>query len=354
MASASPHSPTSIPPLVGTDQLALAAYNQNFENFRSLNALMWQIPLIAMTLTGGLWFGVSSIKDMPLMRVCLLLLAAIGDFGLIVVLARLRHILGCYLKWIEDAFPRGYVDAPGKNWRTGPETVKTAFQIMLLLSGIISTVLFCAAMPQLLSSLRSADSKSAAAWYDTHAARLADGYEGLTAEETHPKLFALLKGSVPLRVLDVGAGTGRDAAALAALGHRVTAVDPSTKMLRLARSLHADRDITWVADGLPTLGKASGPYDLIVVSAVWMHVPPADRAKAFDRLMSLLAPKGRLYVTLRLGPAEPERAVWTVNAKEIANLAADRGLQIVDWGKRPDLLGRAEVQWQTLLLTKPN
>lgn len=352
MASANPT--PGMTPLNGNDQLALAAYNQNFENFRSLNALMWQIPLIAMTLTGGLWFGVSSIKDMPLMRGGLLLLAAIGDFGLIVVLARLRHIIGCYLDWVKDAFPRGYVDAPGKNWRTKPETVKTAFQMMLLLSGIISSMLFLAAMPQAISSLRTADSKTAAAWYDTHAARLADGYEGLAAEETHPKLFALLKDSKPLRILDVGAGTGRDAAALAALGHKITAVDPSSRMLRLARSLHPDRDIAWVADGLPALGKTTGPYDLIVVSAVWMHLAPADRAKAFDRLTDLLAPGGRLYVTLRLGPAEPERAVWTINAKEIANLAADRGLHVKDWGKRPDLLGRDEVQWQTLLLTKPN
>lgn len=351
MASAYPT--PGITPLNGNDQLALAAYNQNFENFRSLNALMWQIPLIAMTLTGGLWFGVSSIKDMPLMRAGLLLLSAVGDFGLIVVLARLRHIIGCYLDWVKDAFPRGYVDAPGKNWRTKPETVKTAFQMMLLLSGIISAVLFVAAMPQAVSSLRTADSKTAAAWYDTHAARLADGYEGLAAEETHPKLFALLKDSKPLRVLDVGAGTGRDAAALSALGHHVTAVDPSTKMLRLARSLHADRDVAWVADGLPTLSKTTGPYDLIVMSAVWMHVPPADRAKAFGRLTDLLAPGGRLYVTLRLGPAEPERAVWTVSAKEIGNLAADHVLKVEDWGKRPDLLGRDTVQWQTLLLTKP-
>lgn len=341
-------------PLEGTDPLALAAYNQNFENFRSLNALMWQIPLIAMTLTGGLWFGVSSIKDMAGMRAGLLLLAAVGDFGLIVVLARLRHIIGCYLTWLQRAFPRGYVAAPGFDWKTKPETVKTAFQAMLFFAGIISFVLFCLTMPQAISSLHKPDSRSAAvAWYDTHAARLADGYEGLSAEETHPRLFALLNDKKPLRVLDVGAGTGRDAAALSALGHHVTAVEPSTKMLRLARSLHAGRDIGWVADGLPALAKTHGPYDLILVSAVWMHVSPADRGEAIQRLAAVLAPEGRLYLTLRLGPAEPERAVWTVNSNEIRNLAATQPLKVEDWGKRPDLLGRNDVHWQTLVLTKP-
>ena len=41
----------------------IQAYEQNYEQFRSLNQIMWQIPVLAMTLTGGLWFGVSSIQD---------------------------------------------------------------------------------------------------------------------------------------------------------------------------------------------------------------------------------------------------------------------------------------------------
>lgn len=85
-----------------------------------------------------------------------------------------------------------------------------------------------------------------------------------------------------------------------------------------------------------------------------MHVPPADRPKAFDRMNGLLAPGGRLYVTLRLGRAEPERAVWTFTATEIDDLAPDDGLKVADWGKRPDLLGRGAVRWQTALITKPN
>jgi len=40
--------------MADADASKLAAYNQNSENFRSLNQLMWQIPLIAMSLTGGL------------------------------------------------------------------------------------------------------------------------------------------------------------------------------------------------------------------------------------------------------------------------------------------------------------
>jgi hypothetical protein len=127
--------------LDGTDPLDLAAYNQNFETFRALNALMWQIPLIAMTLTGGLWFGVSRVESAQELRIGLLTLAVIGDLGLIIVLARLRYILGCYLAWLQAANPRGFVSAPGLNWRNGPETVKSAFQLMLFCAALISVVL---------------------------------------------------------------------------------------------------------------------------------------------------------------------------------------------------------------------
>lgn len=127
--------------LNGKDPLDLAAYNQNFETFRALNALMWQIPLIAMTLTGGLWFGVSRVESAQELRIGLLTLAVIGDLGLIVVLARLRYILGRYLAWLEAANPRGFVSAPGVNWRNGPETVKQAFQVMLFCAAVISVIL---------------------------------------------------------------------------------------------------------------------------------------------------------------------------------------------------------------------
>src|SRR4051812_42219868 len=113
-------------------------------------------------------------------------------------------------------------------------------------------------------NIADGDPWTAVSWYDAHAEQLADGYEGLDAIQAHPQLFELIHDAPPLRVLDVGAGTGRDAAALAALGHEVTAVDPSRKMLRLARALHSDVDIAWKRDALPKLASLGGSYALIL------------------------------------------------------------------------------------------
>ena len=37
------------------------AFQENASHLRSLNQFLWQVPTIAITLTGGLWFGVTKI-----------------------------------------------------------------------------------------------------------------------------------------------------------------------------------------------------------------------------------------------------------------------------------------------------
>lgn len=350
-----PVKPAAVSPLDAGDALELASYNQNSETFRALNALMWQVPLIAMTLTGGLWFGVSSIsKDSGLtfLRPGLLLLAGVGDVLLIVILERLRHIIAEYLSWMRDAHPRGYVAADGPHWWTSRKIVKTCFQIMLLFGAGISFVLFHLTMSTQIADPAKSTPKAIVAWYDAHAGELADGYEGLDAAQTHPKLFEMLRGLKGATILDVGAGTGRDAAALAMLGHHVTAVEPSSQMLRLAKALHPGNDVLWMNDAMPALDKVKGTFDVVLLSAVWMHVPPADRAAAFSRIVDLTAPTGRIYMSLRLGPGDVNRAMWSVDAEEIARLATARGLKMSDLGKQPDLLGRDDVFWQTVVITR--
>lgn len=208
-----------------------------------------------------------------------------------------------------------------------------------------------------MAALKTVDSGDSAlavvSWYDAHAERLADAYEGLDALQTHPELFALIRAKRALRVLDVGAGTGRDAAALAALGHKVTAVDPSRKMLRLARALHAGRDIAWKRDALPDLASLRKDFDLILLSGVWMHISPMTREAAFDRLTKLIAPGGTLYITLRSGPEDAERTMWPTDATELRQLALRYGCTVEDLGHRPDLLGRSDIGWQSLLVRRP-
>lgn len=337
-----------------------AAFEQNHLAFRSLNQQMWQIPLISMTLTGGLWFGVSKVDDFPLFQLALLFLAATGNAALFVVILRLRFVMQQYLDWIGKNYPEGFVAASGARWFNKPFVVRTSFQGMLILASLLSGALFVVTLSQEWKELWAEMSEDRAlAYYQEHASHLADGYEALTFEAAHPSLAKYLeteRSGEKLQVLDIGAGTGRDAAWLARLGHEVVAVEPSPAMRSIAEGLHKGVAFAWVDDRLPNLPRVSRQakrYDLIVVSAVWMHLPQKDRKQALQTIMSLLKDDGTLYLTLRLGPEEPGRGIFKVSLEDFRTTAESLGLNLQELDVQADLLGRSHIQWQALRIDGP-
>jgi SAM-dependent methyltransferase len=192
--------------------------------------------------------------------------------------------------------------------------------------------------------------------YEQHAARLVEQYESLAFQEVHAGLLDMLP-SAGATVLDVGAGSGRDAAWFAANGYDVVAVEPSEAMLAHARKLHPSNRIHWLSDSLPDLANVRRlglSFDLILLSAVWMHIPPADRQRALRKLATLLAPKGRIAISLRLGAPDAERAMYEVSLAELSSLAQQFGLRIVRSTDSQDKLGRSEVSWTNVVLGLPD
>jgi SAM-dependent methyltransferase len=192
--------------------------------------------------------------------------------------------------------------------------------------------------------------------YEQHAPGLVEQYESLSFQEVHAGLLDLLPPP-GATVLDVGAGSGRDAAWLAANGYDVVAVEPSDAMLTRARKLHPSSRIHWVSDSLPDLANVRRlglSFDFILLSAVWMHIPPAARQRSLRKLATLLAPKGRIAISLRLGPADTARAMYEVSLPELSNLAQQFGLRLVRTNDSQDKLGRSEVSWTNAVLGLPD
>jgi SAM-dependent methyltransferase len=151
-------------------------------------------------------------------------------------------------------------------------------------------------------------------WCDANVRELSRRYESVPAEKIHAWLIPALPSS-PALVLDVGAGTGRDAAWLVSRGLEVVAVEPSISMLSEAQHLHPSPSMRWLCDRLPGLDKVFRlglSFDLVLLSAVWMHTRPAERSRAFRKLVTLLKPGGCMAITLRHGPAETERGMHDV------------------------------------------
>ncbi len=198
--------------------------------------------------------------------------------------------------------------------------------------------------------------KEPVAWYDKHAAAVAAQYESLEPEDLYRWLTDLLP-EPPAVVLDVGAGSGRDAAWLAGSGYEVVAVEPSRLMRRLAQKLHAAVPVQWVHDSLPKLDRTvrSGlSFDVILLSGVWMHVPPTQRARAFRKLVNLLKPGGIIAISLRIGPEEPDRGMHSVDGAEIEALAKKHGTVVHRTVMAADQLGRDGVRWKNYALRFPD
>ena len=192
--------------------------------------------------------------------------------------------------------------------------------------------------------------------YDQNAEQFVSQYESLSFEHVHPALLDFLP-SPGATILDVGAGSGRDAAWFAAKGYDVVAAEPSEAMRALARQRHPSPRIHWVADSLPDLAQVRRlglSYDLILLSAVWMHVPPAARQRALRKLATLLSPNGRIAISLRIGPPDTDRAMYEVTLPELATMAQQFGLRLVHTDDSPDKLGRPGISWTTAVLGLPD
>jgi SAM-dependent methyltransferase len=167
--------------------------------------------------------------------------------------------------------------------------------------------------------------------YGESADTLVKQYESLAFAQVHRHILHLFP-QAPSRVLDIGAGTGRDAAGFCALGHSVTAVEPTAEMRAHGQRLHGHLPIRWIDDALPDLARvlALGErFDVVMLTAVWMHLDAGQREQAMGRVASLLQPEALMSLSLRHGPVPAGRRMFDVSAAETSELAARHGLAAI-------------------------
>ena len=193
--------------------------------------------------------------------------------------------------------------------------------------------------------------------YADQAPSLVKRYDNLAFAEVHRPVLHLIPDT-PGDVADIGAGTGRDAAYLAEMGHRVVAVEPTRELRLPGMALHPSPRITWLDDSLPNLAvlrARRATFDLVMLTAVWMHLDEWQRRHAMPILASLLRRGGTMIMSLRHGRVPPGRRMFEVSAAETAELVWAHGLAVVlnlvsesaDEENR-----RAGITWTRLALVK--
>ena len=167
--------------------------------------------------------------------------------------------------------------------------------------------------------------------YAEEAEALFRQYESIAFTDAHRAVLHLIP-AVPGRVLDIGSGTGRDAAWFAGRGNSVVAVEPTDAMRLPATVLHPSPRIDWLNDSLPDLAVLRGrgeTFDLVMLTAVWMHLDEDQRRQAMPHLAALVRPGGTIIMKIRHGPVPPGRRMFEVGAEETMELARSAGLHPV-------------------------
>lgn len=195
--------------------------------------------------------------------------------------------------------------------------------------------------------------------YAEEAEALFKQYESIPPADAHRAVLHLIPAT-PASVLDIGSGTGRDAAWFASQGHRVVAVEPTDAMRLPAMALHPSPAIGWLDDSLPDLAlvrKRGETFDLVMLSAVWMHLDEAQRRQAMPHLAALVRPAGTLIMKIRHGPVPPGRRMFEVSAEETIALALMQDLHPVLNLRTESIRKRnraAGVSWINLAFVKEN
>jgi SAM-dependent methyltransferase len=139
-------------------------------------------------------------------------------------------------------------------------------------------------------------------------ADVADAYE--RGRPGYPEEALLwLAGDVPVDVVDLGAGTGKLTRGLAALGHRVTAVEPLEEMLAHLRQVVPD--VTALAGSAEAIPLPGASTDVVVAGQAFHWF---DAARAMSEIARVLRPGGRLALVWNV---RDDREPWVSRLSDV-------------------------------------
>ncbi|MDF1566009.1 MAG: class I SAM-dependent methyltransferase [Deltaproteobacteria bacterium] len=164
------------------------------------------------------------------------------------------------------------------------------------------------------------------------------------------------------RVFDLGTGSGRDLALLLEGGWDAFGLEPSEELRRCALERHPRLEGRLFAGSLPEDlpdELLEEPFEGLLCSAVLQHLPLEDLPAAAKTLARLLAPEGRLLISLPVDrPVDDQRRdrfdrlFSGLRADALAALLAPRGLRELRREHSRDALGRDHTTWVTLLFER--
>lgn len=208
--------------------------------------------------------------------------------------------------------------------------------------------------------------KPAIDYFNRHAADLARQYNALDRAKVHADLLAALPEGRVLTVLDIGAGSGADAAMFADRGHVVTAAEPAEDLAAIGKEAFKNKNIKWISDVLPEMPSASARaegFDVVVSVGVLQYLDKENRAKSLSKMFSMVAKGGHVEIQYPT-PASREHQ-FSISHNEIEEAVkafnqaagANDGISVVMDKTIPDFSGRkaldgSDLSFRTVILRR--
>lgn len=199
--------------------------------------------------------------------------------------------------------------------------------------------------------------------YDTHARETSARYEAADVSRLHVMLLRHLppRGA---SVLELGCGSGRDAAFLEANGYDVAAVDASSGMIAEASRLHPELAgrlscaAVPVPDGSPLLRCS---FDAVFSNAMFMHIPDPELPLVVHQIRRMLRPGGIVIISVSVGRGgltdnrDGTGRLFRERQPEELRLVFERvGLAFVTQDEPSDADDRPSLRWVTLVFRSPS
>lgn len=193
-------------------------------------------------------------------------------------------------------------------------------------------------------------------YYDEHAQEVAANYEAVDFGEVRNRFIALLPHRA--KIVDIGSGSGRDAAVLVDAGFDVQLVDGSSGLLREAERLHPELSGRTHRVALPgSLPFDDESFDAVSAWAMIMHLERDELPVAFVEIARVCRP-GAVFAysvnTQRSGLDARQRDdrgrhFTCMSPGQWEQLHTAAGFRTETAEETNDIVGRSGIRWVTFV-----
>jgi SAM-dependent methyltransferase len=359
-----------------------AVFEQNCLQLRALIQEFHKTPLMSATLTGGLVAVLSVFKQhdeqFEVFAVVVCALVALFNAMIGISCIRIRDVMESYIekasRFSEDFGERsGMPSRPILKW-LGSFSIALGYAVMMWVMASVAVTLpiwaygwsWFNALPCLMTlsgvggwflwaHLRHRRDREdpIIAYYDKQGQGYIEETMRIDMSDEVRRFARHLKEGA--RVLDVGAGAGRDSKTLQGEGFTVVALEPCRTFAEHLR-------------GIPGIEvqqiKAQEMEEVETFDAIWacaslVHFDEKQLPKVMKKLCRALRPNGYFYMCFKNGagvriPSRNGILFHDMAPDRLNDLATESGLKVVEmWSNESRLRGRNDAHWNNVIARKP-